>query len=65
MTHRIIPSEESLVKGTDELNKQVAQEMLLPDEKKHTIAQIFEEGESLDRRRDTKKDNQDSKGPSS
>ena len=65
MTHRIIPSEESFVKGTEELNRQVSQEMLLPDEKKHTIAQIFEEGEDLDRRRHTKEDNQDSKGSSS
>jgi len=60
MNHRIIPSEESLVKGTEELNKQVAQEILIPDETKHTTAQIFEEGESLDRRGITSKDNENS-----
>jgi len=60
MNHKIIPSEEGLVKSTEELNKQIAQEMLLPDETKHTTAQVFQEGEDLDRRGNISKDNKDS-----
>jgi|LakMenEpi03Aug12_release.lakeMendotaPanAssembly.Ray.scaffolds.fasta_scaffold1847649_1 hypothetical protein len=64
--HNIIPPGEYVVKGTEELNKQVARELDIPDEPKHTTAQLFEEGEEIgSRRRNPTEDNKDSEGTSS
>lgn len=63
MSHNIIPSGEILVKATDELNKQVAQELFLPDEPKHTTAQIFDQGATIGTR-SIRKNNKDSESSS-
>lgn len=63
-TRTIIPNLDGIVKGTEELEKQIAQEILIEDQK-HTTAQLFDGGQSLgDKHRNTRKDTKDSKSTS-
>lgn len=63
-THIIIPTEVGIVKGTEELEKQIAQEILIEDQK-HATAQLFDGGQPLgDKQRNTGKDTKDSKSTS-
>jgi hypothetical protein len=58
--HTIIPAEIGIAKGTEALEKEIAQEILIED-RKHTTAQLFEGGQSLgNKQRDTRKDTKDS-----
>lgn len=62
----IIPPGDSVVKGTEELNKQVARELEVPDEPKHSVARLFEEGEEIgNKRRHSAKNNEDSENAGS
>jgi len=59
----IITSGDPVVKGTEELNKQIAAEILVPDTEK-SVAELFTAGTKIGQRRDSTDDNENSKGPS-
>lgn len=62
--HRIIPAEIGIVKATEELEKQIAQEILIED-RQHTTAQLFEGGKDLgNKQRDTRKNTKNSESVS-